>query len=340
MPRSTRIALYALAAFAALAFLRFYVSATHLWINLDSYLAGTERLPFQLRVLPIPFLVAVNRLAAHMPFLEHGEAVLRPDKFSLFCLSSVAFAAATYYTFRLYRAVSPTRQFEALLFPAFLVLCLWTYTVHIGDVLSYPYDLPAVAFFTAGLYYIYVRRFWPLVVVVLVGTFNRETTLFLIPIYLIDAASIPTATAASTLRSRISLRGLPWLRAALLFALWFAIDAALKYRFRFNDRSEDFSRVAINLHKLTPRQWPSILNICGFTLPALILLRRYIAPARFANTLLVFPLWFAVMFFKGNLSETRIYGELTAWCAIAIILLIEDHARTGIATLEADSSQL
>jgi len=331
MPASTKLALRTLCAFAALAFLRYYTSVTHMWLNLPAYLTGHERLPFQLRVLPIPFLLGFNKIAEHLPFLSHGKAVLTPDKFSFFCLSSIAFAITTVYLVRLYRAVSPTRLFEGLIFPVFLILCLWTYTVHVGDVLSYPYDLPAVAFFTAGIFYIYQRRFWPLLAVVTIGTFNRETTLFLIGIYLIDSASIPAALG-SNLRTRLrfgKLSKVSWARAALLTAIWLTIQLTLQHRFAHNDRSEDFLRVRENLPKLMPRQWPAILNIGAYTVPAILLLRRRIHPIRLSNYLLIFPVWVAVMFCKGVLSETRIYGELTAYIAISVVLLIEDHARVA-----------
>jgi hypothetical protein len=332
MSRKTKVALNTVYALAALQFLRFYVTSTHLWVNLPHYLAGTDRLPFQKRILPVPLLLAFNKLLGRFPILDQGQAVFTPEKFSLFCVATVAFAVAAFYLMRFYRAVSPTRLLEVLVLPCFIVICLFTYVVHIGDTLSYPYDLPSVAVFTAGLYYIYERRFLPLVAVMLIGTFNRETTLFLIGLYLIDAASVDDP-AAIRLRDRISLRNLPWLRAGLLLLIWAVIEVGLTRHFAQNDHSEEYLRIHENLGYFRPRMWPALLNIGAYSLPLILLHRRHLQPTRLANYLLILPAWFAVMFIKGTLTETRIYGELTAYFAIATVLLLEQNVRSSLGNI-------
>jgi len=336
MSRKTKVALNLVYALAALQFLRFYITSTHLWINLPHYLAGTDRLPFQRRFLPVPILIGFNKLFAHFSFLNHGEAVRTPENFSLFCLATLAFCIAAFYLVRLYRAVSPTRLLEPLVLPVFIVLCLFTYVVHIGDTLSYPYDLPSVAFFTAGLFYIYQRRFLPLLAVILLGTINRETTLFLILIYFIDAAS-DQAVPAARLRDRLNFRRLPWLRAALLLLPWAAVELTLTHYFNNHTNSEEYLRIHENLGYLRPRLWPALLNIGAYSLPLILLHRRYLKPARFANYLLVLPAWLAIMFVKGTMTETRIYGEFTGYFAVAVVLLVEQYVQTAAANASIES---
>ena len=99
----------------------------------------------------------------------------------------------------------------------------------------------------------------------------------------------------------------------------------LAYHFRHNDNSENFVRIATNLGRLKPRLWPTLLNICGYLLPIVIIFRSRLRPLRFANYLYILPFWFMVMFYTGVILETRIYGELCSYTAVAVVLLLEDH---------------
>jgi hypothetical protein len=71
-------------------------------------------------------------------------------------------------------------------------------------------------------------------------------------------------------------------------------------------------------------------------LPVVILFQHKLTPRRFASYLLIFPLWFVVMYCKGILQETRIYGELSGYTAVAVILLLEQYvASLGRSTYDA-----
>ena len=82
-----------------------------------------------------------------------------------------------------------------------------------------------------------------------------------------------------------------------------------------------------NFGRLRPRLWPSLLNICGYALPAVVMLRSRLRPLRFANYLYILPFWIAIMFYTGVILETRIYGELCSYTAVAVVLLLEEHVR-------------
>lgn len=79
------------------------------------------------------------------------------------------------------------------------------------------------------------------------------------------------------------------------------------------------------MRRLTPRLWPALLDICGYVLPVVILFRRRLSPLRFANYLYIFPVWLAIMFYTGVILETRIWGELCTYTAVAATLLLEEH---------------
>ena len=321
-------------ALATLQFIRFYVISTHFYLNLPAYLGGHERLPFQERVFPLLLMWPIQHSAWLMAAVSHRGSVdpaiqsaATPQTLGFYVVSLLSFVIAGFYVTRLYSAVTRSGLLRVLVYPAFLVVSLWTYVVHIDANYSYPYDLPSLAFFTAGLYYIYTRRFWPLAAVMFLGTFNRETTLFLIGIYLLDAASTGTTDQTSSLRSRFHLRTIPWARVALLTVLWIVIKAFLAHTFAHNSRAEDYIRVKENMLRLKPRLLPTLLNICGYLLPILWVMRNRLRPIRFANYIYIFPVWIAVMFVSGVILETRIYGELCSFATVSTVLLLEEHVR-------------
>ncbi len=338
--------------FATLNFIRYYVVSTQFYLDMPRYLSGRERLPFQERVLPIVLMWPINHSATLMRiFAQRAEThahslvptlpAATPRTGAFYILALLSFAIAGYFTTRLYRAVTETGLLAPIVFPFFLVVTLWTYVVHIDANFSYPYDLPSLAFFTAGLFCIYTRRFLPLAFIVFFGTMNRETTLFLIGVYILDAATTGTSDAYARIRDRFSPARVPWLRVALLCALWLAVKLTLHYLFRHNDNSENYVRVRENLGRLKPRLWPALFNICGYLLPVVLLLYRQIRPIRYANYVFIFPLWCAVMFYTGVILETRIYGELCSYVSIAVVLLLERFVaeRLGPPHLRSDLTE-
>ena len=326
--------------FATLQFVRYYIVGTRLYLKMPAYLSGHERLPFQERVLPILFMYPLYHWTALLHYLSargHDPETFdaaTPASIGFYAVSLLGFSLAGFFVTRLYRAVNPAGRLGFLVYPFFIVISLWTYVIHIDANYSYPYDMLSLAFFTAGLYFIYTRQFLPLLAVMFVGTLNRETTLFLIGIYILDCASrevhagrsrdVPDAPAP-TLRQRFSPALVPWPRVALLLGVWLTIKLTLAHIFAANSNAENYVRIVENFYRLKPRLWPSLLNICGYLLPVVWILRRQIQPIRYANYLYIFPFWFAVMFYTGVILETRIYGELTPYVTVACVILLERH---------------
>lgn len=324
--RATAIAV--LYACACLQFVRFYVKSSIFYLKMPLYLAGTERLPFQERILPLALLEPMYRIPRLLHLFTHAEGAVPSQSGPFYVVSLIGMLAAAVLTQLLYRKVSETRALEALVFPLFLFCVIWTYCLHNEANYSYPYDLFSLAFFTAGLLCIYTRRFLPLLLIMLVGTFNRETTLFLVGIYVLDAAS----TAASEdmrhgwlQRAGLDLRSVSWWRASALLAVWLTVKGGLAYHFRYNSHSEDFVRFGYNTARMRIRLLPALLNICGYMLPVVLFYWSRIRPRRFANYAYILLAWLPIMFYSGVLVETRIYGELCSWTAIALVLLAERH---------------
>ena len=331
MPTRRRFSLltWVLYAFATLQFIRYYVVSTKFYLSMPRYMSGRERLPFQERVLPILLMWPITHFSPLMNALRTHQGPSTPGLAAFYIVSLLGFSVAGVFCVRLYRVLTATGTLDILVYPIFLIIAMWTYVVHLDADFSYPYDMLSLAFFTAGLYFIYTRRFPALLVTMLIGTLNRETTLFLIPIYMLDATTTSGPDLVqdpdASLGQRFDLRRIPWLRVATLCVLWLAIKLTLTHLFANNDASENYVRIRENLGRLKPRLLPALLNICGYLLPVVILMRRQLRPVRFANYLYVLPLWFAIMFYTGVILETRIYGELSAYTAIAVVLLLERH---------------
>jgi hypothetical protein len=313
----------------------FYVMATRPFLNYSTYLSGQERNPFQRRILPTLILGPLLHSPLILTAFARLKGVFMPvERGASFTLSLIAISLAGFFTLKLYDAVSPYRTFRFLVYPMFLYVTLWSYVILVQMNFFYPYDILSLAFFTAGLYFIYTKQFWALFVVILIGTFNRETTIFLVPIYLIDALMRPAGNVANPLLKRFLHA--PWARILTLFVTWAAVKLALHHAFALNDSTEDTLHIYDNAHFLLPKHWPSILNICGYLLPIVIIFQHKLTPRRFASYLLIFPLWFVVMYCKGIIQETRIYGELSGYTAVAVILLLEQY----VATLKPSSYEV
>jgi hypothetical protein len=318
-------AIVALYACATLQFIRFYAVSTTFYLSLPAYLSGHERLPFQERVLPIFLMKGLYRLLAVANASPHPQGAFTLDRAAFYFISLISIAIAGYFTQLLYQRVSPRSSLRFFVYPVFLFSMMWTYSIHMEANYSYPYDMLSVAFFSAGLYFIYCRKFLPLVAVILVGTSNRETTLFLIGIYLLDSASVEFPDSLSSIRDRLSLSQVQWKRVVLLLSIWVAVKALLGHIYAHNSQSENYVRILENVGRLKPRLWPALLNICGYILPVVVLLRRNISSVRFRNYLFILPVWFGVMFYTGVIVETRIYGELCPYVSVALILIIENQ---------------
>ena len=322
---------------ACLQFVRFYVRSSEFYLSLPAYLAGHERLPFQERILPVYLMREIFHSKYLMQILVHTNGVVDREHAPFYLLSVIGTFGTAIFTQLLYRSVSHKRTLPLLVVPLLLFCMLWTFVVHNEANFSYPYDLLSVAFFTAGLYFIYERRYLPLLLVMLIGTLNRETTLFLVGIYVIDWASsdsegrrlLPVSWRLAQLKE-LSLRSVPWVRAGLLFLVWALVKGVLAYKFRHNDNSENFVRFHYNAARFRVRLFPAMLNICGYLLPVMLLYWRRIRPVRFGNYILILAIWVPVMVYTGVLLETRIYGELCSWTAVAMTLLAEEQADRAV----------
>ena len=323
--------LIALYACATVQFIRFYMVSTIFYLNLPSYLAGHERLPFQERILPVFLIDGLRKLPLFQDQAMHAHGAFTPGRAPVYVIALVAMVIAGVYTQMLYRRTTGRGELAYLVYPLFLFSMIWTYSLHLEANYAYPYDLLSVAFFSAGLYYIYTRNFAAVVVIMVLGTLNRETTLFLIGIFALDAVYRARHALGGRARGMQLVRRLPWLQVAVLSVIWIGIKVTLAHMFAQNSRAEDYLRIVENLGRLKVRLLPALLNICGYMLPVTLLFVHDLHPRRFRQYLYIVPVWFAIMFCTGVILETRIYGELCPYVAVALVLIIEQKlGRRGV----------
>jgi hypothetical protein len=320
-----RRGLYLLFAFAGYLFTRVHLLNNLQFLDMSAYIAGTERLPFQRRVLPMLILRGIDRILPAASRVRHPGLLADPHMMHLFVLDLISLAVASYFCIRLHTAVQPHSRYRLLVFPIFLWTLIWTFVAYTIYNHYFPYDLMSVAFFAAGICFIYERRFLPLALVLLIGTINKETTLFLIPVFFLDALHPHAFSRFGAVKS-IPWKSFPLFKTAMLFLLWLSVDLTLSHFYLHNDSGELRLRFRENLHNLAPHSLPQFFGACGFLLPVLWALRRRIPDTRIASYLLIVPLWIMVMFARGVLTETRIFGELCPLVAVLTVLLLEAYA--------------
>lgn len=326
MPHRKRWLLLAIYFFATVQFVWCYLWLTRPYVNTLLYEYGRERMPFQGRCLMmLPMRLAHRSAALHalgdplsiwrfwFPRPVQPE-VLTQGFIYIVCLLTVGIL-----TTRIYQASSSYRLLTPVIYPLVLIVCGVTYLMHTVQNFRFIYDLPSLAFFSVAMYLIYFRRHWSLFVgTFLIATLNRETTLLLIPLYLIDSAVVgDTLQWKRILRPRTIAVVLP------LLLFWGAWEVAVRHIFGHN-RSEFYPRLDWNVKSLlAPLAWPQLISACGYLLPFLFLMRRRIPDARLRKWLWLFPIWILFMFVYGILVETRVFGELIPLVVCSAALLSE-----------------
>jgi hypothetical protein len=324
------------------------------YIDFNRYAHGYERLPFQTRLLLAPLF----RWALNSPFMLHAASHWSSDNYffprgigpggvlELF-IDIPCVLIAGWVTLRIYQSASRGRLLEWFVYPFFVILCVVTYSLHAVQNFRFVYDMPSLMFFALGLYLIYFRKSTILLVALFaVATLNRETTLLLIPFFLLSACVAPpapigkrseptpidsfTASAAFRLHWRRVLQPEVALPTLLMLGYWIVWHVFIFHLFRQNV-SEYYPRLQWNWTYFTHvRYYPQLLSACGYLLPFLLLFRRKIADPQLRLWVWVLPAWYAVMCVWGLLVETRIFGELLPFVACSAAIIAEEALTSAV----------
>ena len=334
-----RLVLLAVYFLATIQFAWCYLWLTRPYVNTRLYRLGRERMPFQGRILMAPVMQwAHDSKALHWlahPFLLSRfwfPNTVQPEVLVQAAVDIFCVASAGWFTVRIYEASSRRRLLIALVYPLLLVASAATYMMHTVQNFRFIYDLPSLAFFSAAMYLIYFRKpkVW-FILLFLVATVNRETTLLLLPLYLIDECFDGYRFQWSrAFRANTLLIVLP------LAAAWVAWQLAIRQVFSANP-TEFYPRFGWNVKSLlAPLAWPQMLSACGYLLAAVVLLRRHIPDPRLRAWLWIVPVWTVFMFTFGILVETRVFGELIPFVVCSATLIAEEMIVARIESLDED----
>ncbi len=289
---------------AGAALFAFYFSALHLrspeWrpVDFSHMVAGTALTPMQYRVL-FPFLVRQLQ-AADLPFLQGWGLGAYQRALEVLGCVAVLYAARYFWRSLGYGAghAMAGSILVALVLP--FQFLLPTTRFH------YCYDLPSIAFFTVCLGAL-VRRNWVVFYpAFILGTFNRETTAFLVPIFLL--ASVGRERLLGVVAQAASQTAI-WVGIKVLFWKLYGANTDPAYANRF-DLFKDSLAQNLRLFDGDPSIWFTLASNWGFLwIPAFSQWKRISHPF-IARALWIVPIFVCTMFFVGELQELRIYGEL------------------------------
>lgn len=314
--------------FAAAAFCIRYVFFVRSYDDVPKYVDGMERMPFQGRILT----GWIVRALVHAPGLGHvfnhtvktlPQYSRGPDFMALALVDMVAMVLAVLAVRAILLRYTGDRGFAS--WASLLVIYMSYFNLVIGFGLSsQPYDVVALAFMAAGVWLALSDRYWWLALLVFFSSFNRETTIFL-PFFVLlcwwfrrDAAGRRAAFAP--------VAG----HVVLETALCVSVRAWIGHLLRNSPDTDANVHGLLSLHikgnlkdLVEPQFWPLFLSLFGFSLVLFVADYKLIADRALARaTVVVMIAWFCIMAVVGVLVEVRIYGELTAFLAPCIGLIL------------------
>jgi hypothetical protein len=151
-----------------------------------------------------------------------------------------------------------------------------------------------------------------------VGTFNRETICMAVLFLLLWRwQEAERGTGLVRLNSHILAQT----------ALWILIKLYLHHLFAANQAeigsNTYYYKLGYNLHAIVkPQQWPVLISVFGFTLPLVLIYRRWMKNAAMERAIYLIAAWFAVMMMVGVIIEIRIFSELISYMALAVGLIV------------------
>ncbi len=344
---STRTVAFLLNSLATIQCVWFYLARVPPALSREAYESGMERTPFQHRVLmmaPMQWAhssVFLVRLAAKLSSMTGWlPRQIGPEGIVEAVIDILSVVIAGQVTVKLYRTASISAGRKAVLapfvYPLTLVMIWATYSGMVSHSLRFIYDLPSLAFFSSGLYILFHKRhpLW-FCALFIIGTLNRETTLLLLPLFLLAKSAGGQSLDGQIGRNDDSRRPhFAWvsmftkpsmLVTGSLLLFWIVWRAWISQHFSHNPSAAG-PRLWLNLGTIVcPLAWPQLaLGLAGLA-PIVWLERHSIPDALLRKWLYMLPVWAAFMLWYGLFIEARIFGELIPLVAVCAALVAETH---------------
>ena len=293
--RGPRVAWLIFVLFACAHFSLDYLSRAPQFLNLRVYGLGTDRLPYQGRILMSWVLrstagstwgaATLARITAHVP-PPFNDAYL----FVLLVTTFIGMVVAVLSTRATLVHLTGDRAFAAWASLLTLYMAYFNLLLVYGLTYTLPYDVPALAFFCVGVWLVMKRQYWLLIPVFVLGTLNRETFCFLTVFLGLHAwFELRDKDASPDVRRALFRVALP--HVVLQAVLWVGLRLWVRHLLHDNvvEANGFFAnQLARNLKFLvTPPQWPLLLSVCGFTIPLFVWGYKVIGDRAFARAVVI-----------------------------------------------------
>jgi hypothetical protein len=295
-----------------------YLQNSQPFLNLDEYMHGASRLPYQYRALMAWVLqegLRVPRLAVISALLP--VPIRDPRLLILFVTSWLSLLGSVLFTWRSLSRLTGNEQYSRWASLLVVYMAYFQFPLVFGLDFLLPYDLPSLFFFCGCLYCIILARMRLFYLFFVVGTFNRET------ICMVTLLLVLWRWQELRRRGRIAAVGAHVLAQA---SIWFLINIYLHHLFAGNAPdtagASFYYKLGYNLRTIIkPQQWPILLSVFGFSLPFVAVWRGWMKNEAMERSIYLLPAWFAVMMMVGVIVEIRIFSELISYMAIAVGLI-------------------
>ena len=197
-----------------------YLRVAQVDLNLDRYILGEERLPFQYRALMVPIFRTLMSLYARADFgniFSHlPHYISSPENLANFTVDAISFYLAVRIFAIIARHVHRDRPVYVL--PSVVLFMVATYATFVlapDFTFIFPYDVADLAFVQLCTLFI-IRRNWVLLALIFpIATLNHERSAIVI-VFLVIRRLL-----------RIDDGNPPILMAGLLVGIWIAVKSAL-----------------------------------------------------------------------------------------------------------------
>jgi hypothetical protein len=282
------------------------------FIDIGKYTHLAEKPPFQNRILMAPVLRAAAESASFHRFYValFRNTVDTPEDLAVSLINCVCLLLLLPVTVSLRRAFIPPGQSTWLAPLLTLAIVAFTYVVRYEQRFTMPYDMLSVLLYTLGLVAIVDRRGWLLLIVMAVGTPNRETVLFLVPVWF-------------WLEWRAGRRV-----SALVYglggcAIWVAWRVEINHILGWAKAPYDFPWQSNLLSVILPIHLPQVLSVFGFLAIPMWMLRDKVSDSRLRAVWIATVPFLVTALAVGVWRETRIFGELSALAGTTFAVQLE-----------------
>jgi hypothetical protein len=239
------------------------------------------------------------------------KTVESPEELLTEMVNSLCLIALLPVTVALRRSFLPSTRASWFAPLVSLFIVAITYVVRYEQRFTMPYDIPSLLFFTLGLLAITRRQGLLLLVLIALAAPNRETVIFLVPIWF-------------WMEWREARHSSAIIYSAVGTAIWYSWRVAISHILH---RVQPYSSGPIfssNFNSIVmPAHWPQLLSVFGFLAIPMWMLRHQITDRRLPVIWQATIPFFLSILVLGTWRETRVFGELSVLAGITFAMEVE-----------------